>query len=510
MIYLMLMLTTVFVQAAVVNAPCGQISGVVAENGANAWLGIPYAAETSGKNRLRPPQPLADFVGTFTADKYSPACLQVINPDFKLVDEVSENSLTLNIWAPSSARRQQPAANLPVCVFIHGGGYTIGSGAQSVYNGANLAENGPVVFVTINYRLGAAGFLCLSALDKKFVGSGNIGLQDQIAALRWVQRNIAAFGGDPTQVTIMGESAGAGSVACLMTAPTAKGLFNKAIIESGGFQLTKDQPDAAEVTKKFMKYANCKNVAELQNLSVEKFLTAQALLMKEYGWLANETLFAPVRGDGIIPENPLSELQKGAAKNIGVLIGTNQDEMGLFKRFVPFQSLMNMTTYRLFVPEDAVKLIGKIDYQAQQFYQTTYPQLSGIDLLFKAVDDTFFNVNACRLADAQSYNGNVYMYRFTWAGEYGAVHGMELPFIFGNEMADSKVYFGNVPFDPQVSRLMQPAWLAFISSGNPSNTPATGLWAQYETIHRPMMQLSTTAKLLCDIDGAARIFWYNQ
>jgi len=239
-------------------------------------------------------------------------------------------------------------------------------------------------------------------------------------------------------------------------------------------------------------------------------LAAQAVLMKEYGWLANETLFAPVRGDGLIPDNPLAELQKGAAKNVSLLIGTNQDEMGLFKRFVPFQSLMNMTTYRLFVPEDAVKLIGKIDYRAQQFYQATYPQLSGIDLLFKAVDDTFFNVNAYRLADAQSYNGNVFMYRFTWSGEYGAVHGMELPFIFGNAMTDSKIYFGNVQFDPQVSRLLQPAWLAFISSANPSDTPATGLWAQYETIHRPMMQLSTTAQLRCDIDGAARLFWYNQ
>ena len=515
-IFIMLMLSTIIVAAAVVDAPCGKIAGVVAENGANAWLGIPYAEETSGANRFRPPQPVADFTGIYNADKYSPACLQVINPEFKMVDEISENSLTLNVWTPAATSLELRTQNsglipsLPVCVFIHGGGYTIGSGAQPVYNGAKLAQNGNIIFVTINYRLGAEGFLYLSDVDKKYAGSGNIGLLDQIAALQWVQRNIAAFGGDPTLVTIMGESAGAGSVACLMVAPAAHGLFNKAIVESGGFQLTKDKPDAARVTKQFMSYAKCTTVAELQNLSVEQFLAAQAVLMKEYGWLANETLFAPVRGDGLVPENPLDSLQKGAAKNVSLLVGTNQDEMGLFKRFVPFKSLMNMTTYRLFVPEDAVKLIGKIDYQAQQFYQTTYPELSGIDLLFKAVNDTFFNVNADRLADAQSYNGKVYMYRFTWGGEYGAVHGIELPVIFGNPLTDAKIYFGNVPLDPRVGELMQPTWLAFINTGDPSNTPATFLWAPFETIHRPMMKLSTNAQLRCDIDGAARMFWYNQ
>ncbi|MFA6076307.1 MAG: carboxylesterase family protein [Negativicutes bacterium] len=513
---ILLALLAAVANAAVITAPCGQISGIMADNGANAWLGIPYAHETSGNYRFRPPQPVADFIGIYNADKYSPACLQVINPEFKLVDTISENSLTLNIWSPATTNSELRiqnsglAQNLPVCVFIHGGGYTIGSSAQPLYNGANLAKNGNIIFVTINYRLGAEGFLYLNEVDESFAGSGNIGLQDQVAALKWVQRNIAAFGGDPAQVTIMGESAGAGSVACLMVAPAAKGLFNKAIIESGGFQLTKDKSDAALVTKKFMKYANCKNIAELQKLSVEQFLTAQAVLMKEYGWLANETLFAPVRGDVLIPENPLVSLQNGAARNISLLVGTNQDEMGLFKRFVPLKPLMNMTTYRLFVPDDAVTLVGKIDYQVQQFYQTTYPQLSGIDLLFKAVDDVFFNVNAYRLADAQSYNGNVYMYRFIWSGEYGAIHGLELPAVFGNAMPDAKVYFGNVPLDPLVTKLIQPAWLAFITTGNASNTPATGLWAQYETIHRPMLQLSTTAKLRCDIDSAARLFWYNR
>ena len=373
--------------AITISAPAGGYSGIVESNGALAWLGIPYAMPTEGALRFRPPQPVPDLGGVFEANAYSPGCLQIDRPEFKMVDTVSESSLTLNIWAPPAQisnfkfQISPPSAGLPVCVFIHGGGFTIGSGSEPLYNGANFAVNGNMIFVTINYRLGAEGFLYLADIDKNYAGSGNLGLLDQITALQWIQRNIAAFGGDPHNVTIMGESAGGASVAFLLTMSEAKGLFSKAIIESGGFQLSKTRADAASATQQFMKAAGCQTVAQLQALSQQQLLEAQAQFMKEFGWLATVMSFAPVAGDKYLALDPLAQLQAGSASGIPVLIGTNQNEMGLFDPYIPFKPLISIGLFRLFVPETALHSLGNINYAAQQFYERSYPQLGGADLV---------------------------------------------------------------------------------------------------------------------------------
>lgn len=218
--------------SAIVKTKQGSVRGTEG-HAARVWKGIPFAKKPVGDLRFQPPEPPEAWEGTFEANEFGPVCTQ--NKDIAAMlgapaENMSEDCLYLNIWAPAG-----PREGLPVMVWIHGGAFRAGAGSSPLYDGASMAENGGVIVVTINYRLGAFGFLHLAGLDSSY--SANLGLLDQIAALKWVRENIKAFGGDPEQVTVFGESAGAMSIASLLAMPAAKGLFQKAILESGASQI---------------------------------------------------------------------------------------------------------------------------------------------------------------------------------------------------------------------------------------------------------------------------------
>ena len=517
-----LLFSLTILAAPVIKAPCGAISGIVEENGAYAWLGIPYAQETSGKRRFLPPQACGSHEGVFQADKYSAGCPQIFWPGFQLVDKMSEDSLTVNIWAPSQERARysqngtQDTGSKPVLVFVHGGGFARGSGSEPIYNGANLAQNSNIVVVTFNYRLAALGFLYLAEIDSRYAGSGNNGLLDQIAALKWLKCNIAAFGGDPDNITVAGQSAGAASVACLLTIPEARGLFNRAILQSGGYQMLKTREQAAAETRRFMKIAGCKSVEDLQSLNDQQLLVAQRHFFEEHNWLERFSVFGPVRGDTWLPEDPLQKLRSGCASGIAVLTGTNNNEMGAFGRHVPFGKLITPVAFPLLVPPAMENEYGKIDYEAAMFYEEEYPELSGIDALMKIFGSYYFFINMCNIADAQSRYADTFVYRFDWGAGFGAVHGLEIPFVFGNtdmkKYADKYAKFfmdgsDRVP-DERVTSVMQAAWVAFAVNGNPSNKLFA--WPRYDSDNRYMMRLDVSTTLDKDIDGKERRYWRNR
>ena len=492
-----LMITCTVAIAAIPQAiaPSGIYNG---KSSMQVFLGIPYAVPPVGEYRWRPPQEIPSQTSAISVDKYGKSSLQ----QYKNAHDVSEDCLYLNVRTPAvdEARR-------PVCVFIHGGGNTMFSGAEELWQGTSFVRD-DIVFVTINYRLGAAGFLYLDELDSSFKQTGYLGLLDQIAALKWVKKNIAAFGGDPDNITVMGESAGAAAISLLLTMPQAHGLFERAIIESGSTNLRRTRADAKAIAERFVKFAGVNDAAALRTLSSAQLLAAQEKLMNEYGWLASDLLFAPV-SDGVqLPDEPLRALRQGVAKGVAVLSGTNRDEMNLFKLWAP-SGYINFTTFRWFAPRDTQSLFGYMDSAADDYYSNLYPSLGAADLFYRAGTDAIFLTPQIDFCDAQSTSAPVYSYRFDWQSKYGAIHGLELYFIFDDIRQD---YFDNwlVGRPPeQLRESMHAAWAQFIKTGSPA-LGATLLWMPYNAIQRPTMTLDTKSRLRCDPDKTVRQYWQQR
>ncbi|MFA6075577.1 MAG: carboxylesterase/lipase family protein [Negativicutes bacterium] len=467
----------------------------IGQTNIEVFLGIPYARPPIGELRWLPPQELPAQHGTYYADKYGKNSLQQ-SPFF---EDVSEDCLYLNIRTPAL-----DGVLRPVCVFIHGGGYTSLSGSEPLWQGVSFVKDG-IVFVTINYRLGATGFLYLDEIDPKFKQTGYLGLLDQIAALKWIKKNIATFGGDPDNVTIMGESAGAASVSLLMSMPQARGLFSKAIAESGTTNLRQTRTGAIIIAKRFIELAKVKQPAELRKLSSEQLLAVQNKLMDEYGSMAGEVLFAPVSDNVQLPDEPLKAIRNGSARGVPLLAGTNRDEMNMFKLFAP-ADLVNFTTFRWFTPRAVEALFGRLDGNAADYYAKLYPNLNDSDRFFKAGTGAVFFAPQVDLCDAQQGNAPVYFYSFAWGGTLGAFHGIELYFVF-NEV-DGKYmekWLGARP--PEALRqAVHNAWAEFIKTGSPA-VDATLLWFPYNIKQRPTMVFDDKLRLRSDPDKTIREYW---
>ena len=293
------------------------------------WKGIPYAAPPLGDLRFRPPVPSEAWDGVRNAAEFGPIALQapseVMNFLGSELEKSDEDCLYLNVWSPGADGKRRP-----VMVWIHGGAFAAGSGSGAMYDGASFAAEGDVVVVTINYRLGVFGFLHLGETGgEEFAGSGNCGILDQVAALQWVQDNIEKFGGDPSQVTVFGESAGAMSIGVLLAMPAAKGLFQRAVLQSGAAANVHSTGIAEKVAGRLLAALDIGpgNIEKLREMPAQQLLKTAALLPY--------ISLVPVV-DGIsLPEHPEQALAKGAAKDISILIGTNKDEYRLFSYFDP-------------------------------------------------------------------------------------------------------------------------------------------------------------------------------
>ena len=477
-----------------------------------AFFGIPFASV----KRWQPPQPVVSWTGTLEATKIGPACPQSAPhpvPGFAASGaQDEEGCLNLNVFcpAPAAAAASAPA---PVLLWVHGGGFTHGAAYEPLYDGGILAGQGAVV-VSCNWRLGALGFGFLGDLDSKF--SANNGLLDIIAALVWVRDNIAAFGGNPECVTIFGESAGAYAVYSLLAMPAAKGLFHRAVCQSGGGGST--QPtvkQAAEAMQQLLELTKGETLEYLLDCDVAEILAAQE---KMAGLSGNP--FAPTVEDRTMPKQPLEAIAAGAAAGVPLLLGTNRDEPKLFVaargREMTGTELRKWVGRTLGLPgaadpsshdATAVATLVEVFRTTRKTAGLATPGTAENVDLADAIGAEMWHGSCHNLALAQAMHAPTFVYLFThespaMRGLLGAAHALEIPFVFGTfnssavQSSDQAAAPVAIP-DPQLSRFagagvsveqlgreMQQAWLTFARTGTPTTSDT---WPSYEEQTRPTM-----------------------
>jgi para-nitrobenzyl esterase len=454
------------------------------------FIGIPYAAPPVGERRFLEAQPVEPWQGERDCTEPGPNAPQRVR-DFPGLDVhiligkgwiEGDDYLTLNIWRPAGK-----AAGRPVMVFIHGGGFVVGSKDAPVQDGSTFARDG-VICVAINYRMGIDGFLPIPGVPT------NLGLRDQIAALTWVQDNIAAFGGDPANVTLFGESAGAMSIANLIASPLAKGLFRRAIIESGHGGMTRDIPVARRLVDKIAKLLGVsadkagfasvppgdRTIAAVEkvNLPTTRLDLRDATGLEPVFGISR---FVPVHGDDVLPQRPLDALRDGAGAEVDVLIGTNAEEMNLY--LVPtgvrdkLGKLLSWFVLRRSIPKAWAIL-------------KTYGMGAGKkpgQALTDAMNDLVFRWPARRFAE--EHRGRTHFYEFDWrspmfGGELGAAHGMELPFVFDtlDVVTGDQGLCGTNPPQELATRI-HALWVRYATDG-------TLPWPEFDRTTRQVHRLS--------------------
>lgn len=478
-----------------------------------SFKGIPYAAPPLGDLRWQPPQPMSPWAGVRAAKAFSPAALQ----NASMMDSLfgtqpapcDEDCLYLNVWTPGTDARKRP-----VMVWVHGGGFVIGSASQSIYHGDRLARRGDVVVVTLNYRLGAFGFLNLKEVTNGAIpATGNEGLLDQIAALAWVRDNIAAFGGDPENVTVFGESAGAMSIGALLSMPQTKGLFRKAIPQSGAGHTANTKAQAVRVAEAVLFATELKNPDDLRNADAKVFLRAQAQLAlnKVPGHTTVEIggrPFCPAVDGVVMPALPIEAIRNGAAKGVTLLTGTTTEE---WKLFGAMEKAVASLTDESMRKRLNLTLPG-VDHTALLTpYHDAVPARGDAPTptnLFMAVQtDRVFTAPSIRLLEAHIRNGNTaYAYLFDWKsplmnGAFGACHALELGFVFGTyNMPGADSFSGSGPAADALSGAMMDAWINFARSGNPG-------WAKYDLDQRTTMQFGANTGVGKDPNAEIRKIW---
>jgi para-nitrobenzyl esterase len=457
----------------------GVISGTMSD-GVPAYLGIPFAAPPVGDLRWREPQPVKRWDSVLDCSKYAPACPQ---PKSYLYDvgATNEDCLYLNVWSTAKS----PDAGLPVMVWIHGGSYTTGAGSQPMYDGKNLARQ-DVVVVTVNYRLGPLGFLSHPLLSKESPHgvSGNYGLLDQIAALKWVKKNIQSFGGDPTRVTVFGESAGAASICSLMISPLAEGLFQRAISESGSFgdayPLARENT-VGKAEKTGLDLAVTLGCDKAENgLAAMRQKTADDIIKAAYkNYDANGgTKFRPVTDGWVIPGNPWSLFTVGKQAKVPLLIGTNANEGTIFilpKLLVQKITLHDYEAYiKNLYKDNAAEVLARFPAANTEEVPAAYSKMFTI---------MSFAAGALHAADTTAANNStVYMYKFTRIPDtalkrFGSFHGLEIFYLFGI-FKIGIIPIPDTPADSTLSQGIMKYWTNFARTGNP-NSPGLPDWPAY-------------------------------
>jgi len=498
----------------VVSTAYGKVRGL-REGGVALWRGIPYAEPPLGALRFLPPRPAVPWTDERDATRFGPVACQSRDPGSALFSEVtadtpmSEDCLSLNVWSPAA-----DGARRPVAVWIHGGAFIIGSGAQPLYDGRSFAARHDIVVVTINYRLGLLGMLYLGDLAGEAYRRGNVALLDQIAALRWVRENIAAFGGDPARVTVMGESAGAIAIGNLLGMPEARGLFHRAILQSGGPILV--PPVRADATARARDVLAGLGVgaAGLAEVPVERLLAAQMQIYLSRGPGA----ITPYLDGESIPRRPIEAVRDGSAAGIPLLVGSNRDEWRLFDvLFGEASTSAARASYLERVGDDLLRVHAAYrDARAARPAGAAGPagaRAPEVEAWIDLLGDAALRMPVLRLADAQAGHAPVWMYRFDWEtpaleGRLGAAHALELPFVW-NQLDlpfAQRLLGGGVEDARRLGAQMHGAWAAFIRGGAPA---ADGLpaWPRHDEPRRATMVLDREPRVADDPDRALREVW---
>ncbi|MCJ7604842.1 MAG: carboxylesterase/lipase family protein [Dehalococcoidales bacterium] len=501
-------------QTATVKVKSGVLEGMY-RDGLHVFKGIPYAAPPVGELRWMPPQPVKPWEGVRPAREYgamAPQPEMVPPPGMEAQeDEVQdEDCLFLNVFTPGLDDRKRP-----VMVWIHGGAFNLGSGSSPMYEASKLARNGDAVIVTLNYRLGELGFLRLKEVTGGIIpSSGNEGLLDQIAALLWVKENIAVFGGDPGNVTVFGESAGAMSIGCLLAMPAAKGTFHKAIMESGVGSTAVAREAAVETAKRFLKVLGIdgNDTDALRKLTPEQILEADTELRKPAieGEAEKLTAMTPVIDGEIIPDVTNEMAKKGFSREIPTIVGTNLDEYRLFSMMEPPGFTVDDTELKrrlsaFLTDEEITQIVGT--YRA--FLERRGEPAGNMDIWAAIQTDMMFRMPALEFVESQTKNGQKsYNYLFTWTnpagGPLGACHALELGFLFE---AYEPMFCGTGPDADKLSACMQDAWISFARTGNPGGK-IIGEWPPYGE-----KRLTMLLEKNCHVEAApyedARSAWDN-
>ncbi len=481
---------------ATVETAAGRLRGYV-ENGVQIFKGVPYGGTTGGANRFLPPQKAGRWTGVRDAFEYGGRAPQILGgepPELILTDPrepQSEDCLMLNVWTPATSGKR------PVMVWLHGGGFASGSGSYSIYSGKELARKHDVVAISVNHRLNIFGFLYLAEYGGKWANASNAGILDVVAALGWVKENIAQFGGDPNNVTIFGQSGGAGKVSTLMAMPSAKGLFHRAIAQSGANITAISKAQAVRTTEQALQRLDIKpeQLDRLQQVPMSQLVDALRPPPGAPPGPGAGLNFGPVVDGKTLPASPFDPMAPGMSASVPFLTGTTATETTFF---LPDERLRQIDDRTLHA---RVKETLRSDDAAADriiaLYRKNQPGRDNIDLFLRIdTDNSFFRQGVDTQAErkAAQRGAPVYLYRFEYyspvrEGRLKAMHCMEIPFVFDNLEA-GKVYTGTSPAAQALADRMSASWVAFARAGNP-NHPGIPQWTRFDGEQRPTMVFDT-------------------
>ncbi len=494
----------------VVDTAYGPVRGID-DGKALSWKGVRYAAPPIGDLRFRAPQPPEPWTEVADADTYGFVCPQPPVPNFPLDLGAPENEdcLFLNIWAPPGTK---PGDAKPVMVWIHGGAYVLGSSSQPLYDGRRLASGGDVVVVSLNYRIGVFGFLDLSQVSDRF--DSNIGLRDVLAALRWVRDNIAAFGGDPSRVTVFGESAGAGIVTTMLAIPEAEGLFAGAIAQSSPATSVYDQTRAQRVTRQVLDHLDItdSDAHRLTEVGVPALISATKKVFDEVPVRNPGTLaFVPIIDGDLLHDYPVMVARQGRTHPVPLILGTNRNEAALFR--LMRSPLMPIT------PRAITSMFNEIAAEQPDLQLPTEEQLGstyrGKRRVVSIASDVGFRMPSVWLAEGHCRVAPVYLYRFDYSTPImklllvGAAHATELPYVWGTLGApkDVTLKLGGAKPAKALSKRIRTRWTNFAATAKPAGPVGEPDWTPYQEADRACLVMDRTDRLVYDADARIRAAW---
>jgi para-nitrobenzyl esterase len=500
----------------IADTTAGKVRGVL-KDGVNVFKGVPYGASTAGANRFMPPKPPASWKGVRDAFDYGLSTPQS-DPNVKrspsatapFIGELSdrpegEDCLVLNIWT----RGRKDNGKRPVMFWIHGGGFQSGSGSSQGYDGTRLCNRGDVVVVTINHRLNVMGFAYLADLGgAEFQNTGNVGMLDIVQALKWVRDNIENFGGDPKRVMIFGESGGGRKVGTLLAMPDAKGLFHRAVIESGPSIKVVERNDATFAAQSVLDELQISksDVRKLQVVPLDKLMPAFFAASRKNRFNHTTTGFAPVVEGKVLPGHLFHPTASAIMPEIPVIIGTNRTELAL--QMVGDTAAFNLDEAGL---QSRVKeAFGDRAQHLIETYRKEVPTASPSELFFLMVSDRNYCAPLMKIAERRSAlnKAPVYFYYFSWetpvnSGKMHSPHALEIPFVFDNTELSAR-YTGGGARPAALADKMSDAWIAFARTGNP-NTPKLPTWTPYDAKQRATMVFNDESKVISDPTKERRV-----